>query len=1080
MEFDLLDRFGDENALTKQTKFILDLLKQIEEGGSQTAAVLKNIKFTTTGSSGLEGQIKAMKEFATVTDNYSKKVTALAGQEAKLLEIQKKQSDLITKQINEKKALTAAENEVIKQIALEEKATQAIIKTKTDQLKYEELLEKQKQRLGSQAAAEAKIAEQLTNEYYQLGQALKDAELRYKNLALTQGFESQAAKDALEQALSMRNVLDKLDGNLRNYQRNVGNYKSAFDGLGMSFTQIARELPSLGINLQTFLLAISNNIPAVFDEIGKAKDEIAALRAQGQETPGMFERIAKSAFSLQVGLSILVTLFTVFGSKIIEGIVGLFDYSAAQEKAAEAAYKLQKAQRELISTLKEVDELIQKGFTPINDIDRLQEELKLSQNLGKSRGDLLKIEKEILNAQSLRANLKFQETRGFAGLDDLKAKLIGLEDQYLTTIKEINDRSGKDIYGNDFTDEDRKPFEKKKERLKEEMDFVKGQLAEQVEVVRNNFKALNEEYQKDAEIAEYFRQEKLEKEIAYTVKSQNARITAAEKVLNDERNFEAARTAAIRKEADARKKIIAADLRREAEKPSNKNADGTETAALVKARTDAATSIMQIDAKMEQDIYNNHITFRNRRLKAENEYLQAEVTQNIEFNKEILSSDYYNTQQRSEALVTYLDGKQRLIMADYALELNTKVHTNEELKALEKKKDKELNDLLKEGIKERNNIIVTAGTEELKAYQAAEERRVSFQKFLNAKFIRNKEKRNEENRKLEYESKRAELLIEIQHQQDILNSTDTTAAAKVDAQNELNKKMAALYKLDTANFLSEEDKKLAGLNKFKDEVLAVIDLIGQAQNIDYVRTRNRIRDEQDAAEKKAARDIEIAALTSTTEEEKANKIAVINARLQAQKDEFARRERKAEEQKAKFEKARTLFQIGLELAIAISTLNWFKAAVSAAQFAIVAATPIPRYFKGKKKGQAVAGGGMALVDEGADGRGNSPEAIIRKDGSIEIGGNTPRLTYLDKDDEVISNDYLKSIYASAFGSRDAGGKAVEDKTARLLEAQNESNNLLRQIADKPVQIIQGSEKGVRALHAWASRQIEYKNDMTNF
>lgn len=54
------------------------------------------------------------------------------------------------------------------------------------------------------------------------------------------------------------------------FQRVVGNYASAFNGLGFSVQQVARELPSLAISANTFFLAISNNLPMLADEIKKA------------------------------------------------------------------------------------------------------------------------------------------------------------------------------------------------------------------------------------------------------------------------------------------------------------------------------------------------------------------------------------------------------------------------------------------------------------------------------------------------------------------------------------------------------------------------------------------------------------------------------------------------------------------------------------------------------------------------------------------------------------------------------------------------------------------------------------------
>lgn len=55
------------------------------------------------------------------------------------------------------------------------------------------------------------------------------------------------------------------------------------NNLRMSFTQIARELPSLTMGPQMFFLAISNNIPMVQDALAQARKEHDALVASGKK-----------------------------------------------------------------------------------------------------------------------------------------------------------------------------------------------------------------------------------------------------------------------------------------------------------------------------------------------------------------------------------------------------------------------------------------------------------------------------------------------------------------------------------------------------------------------------------------------------------------------------------------------------------------------------------------------------------------------------------------------------------------------------------------------------------------------------
>ena len=107
------------------------------------------------------------------------------------------------------------------------------------------------------------------------------------------------------------------------YTLNVGNYKSAWDGLGVSAQQLVRELPSLAVSANTFFLAISNNIPMLVDEINRLKAANAAAAAAGEATVPIWRSVARAFFSWNTAISLAITLLTVFGGDIIEWVSNL-------------------------------------------------------------------------------------------------------------------------------------------------------------------------------------------------------------------------------------------------------------------------------------------------------------------------------------------------------------------------------------------------------------------------------------------------------------------------------------------------------------------------------------------------------------------------------------------------------------------------------------------------------------------------------------------------------------------------------------------------------------------------------------
>ena len=104
---------------------------------------------------------------------------------------------------------------------------------------------------------------------------------------------------------------------------NVGNYKSAWDGLGVSAQQLVRELPSLAVSANTFFLAISNNIPMLIDEINRLRASNAAAAAAGEKTVPVWRSVARAFLSWQTALSVGITLLTVFGKDIVNWIANI-------------------------------------------------------------------------------------------------------------------------------------------------------------------------------------------------------------------------------------------------------------------------------------------------------------------------------------------------------------------------------------------------------------------------------------------------------------------------------------------------------------------------------------------------------------------------------------------------------------------------------------------------------------------------------------------------------------------------------------------------------------------------------------
>ena len=91
-----------------------------------------------------------------------------------------------------------------------------------------------------------------------------------------------------------------------------------FDGLSYSISQLLREAPAAAVSMNTFFLAISNNVPMVVDQIRRVITANKQLRAAGTETVSVVKQIGKSLLSFNAIMMLVVTLFTFFGEDILK------------------------------------------------------------------------------------------------------------------------------------------------------------------------------------------------------------------------------------------------------------------------------------------------------------------------------------------------------------------------------------------------------------------------------------------------------------------------------------------------------------------------------------------------------------------------------------------------------------------------------------------------------------------------------------------------------------------------------------------------------------------------------------------
>ena len=172
---------------------------------------------------------------------------------------------------------------------------------------------------------------QLEKEYYNLSQAAR---------------EGAKGMDILNSIGKLNQQLKDIDAQMGNYQRNVGNYASGWNGLNVSIQQIARELPALSVSANTFFLAISNNLPMFVDELKKARIEYELAKKSNQTAIPVFKQVLSSLLSWQTALVVGITLLSSYGGEITKWVGSLFDARKEIDYLKQFQEDLNKAQKE--------------------------------------------------------------------------------------------------------------------------------------------------------------------------------------------------------------------------------------------------------------------------------------------------------------------------------------------------------------------------------------------------------------------------------------------------------------------------------------------------------------------------------------------------------------------------------------------------------------------------------------------------------------------------------------------------------------------------------------------------------------
>lgn len=1002
----------------------------MEDGKVAAKEMLKGLSFNPTDLDGLYKKNAA----------YNEQQKKLIEVENKLKETQKQYEDVLKKvnaQVKEavKQAKEKADLDLrmAKAAQAQEKAEQAKYQTLIKEIQAERALDNATK---SRTVTEAQITEALNTQ----ARSIKEAQVQNRILRQAVRELDQTTATA---AKSMESYNKKIEENekfidqsvdsMTARKRNIGNYASAFDGLGMSVQQIVRELPSAAIGLNTFFLAISNNLPILADEIARARQELKLMNEQGLKGTPVWKQLVSSLFSWQTAMVAGVTILSMYGKDIAKFVSNLSGMNTEIKNAADIQKDLSEtwnlgaknAQEELVqlellyetasktnNSLKERNDAL-KSIQEISDkyIKDLGEEKVSTENLGKVYGIL---KTRILEAASARA--------AFDKIVENNKQILDLQKELK---KSIDDSSGfwqwmqKNV-----------PLLGKNVLLFGlNIQYLSNKAKDTQEAIRG----LNEENEKlknGINVSDLFGD----------LSSGNEAEDYAKYMLDIEKQITDATINAItdRKEREIAE-INAEYDEKEAAIKGNSEKETQLRALLTEER---ARKIKEVETEYERDIQETNL---NNMMAYEKEGSDAMLAYRIEL-LELQREKEVEEAEKTGASV---------------LEVNRKYD------AMIKKEKEEMASQKADKIMADNASISF-----LDGHALNKQMRELSEAYKNGNI--SKEQYEAENYRIQQEYAQKQIQSSIDTIKSILNNEklDLSDDDRIKYEEQLAQAQMDLDNMVTDNKI-ENDKRQMESEKEKrqkqmelmQQVSSLLGSLGEFGDQLFQNKIDQLDEENEANQEAYDKEVEnIEKLEESgaisTEEAEARKRAAED-KTKAKEEEIAKKKAELQRKQAIYDKAMSIAQVGISTALGImSTIAQLGlpaaapfvalvAAMGAVQLATILATPIPKY----KEGTDYHKGGLAIVGDGG-----VPETVLTPDGKLYLTPAFPTLTELPIGTKVFPENiyededkYVRSDALTLMDMRDGDGLPI-------VMVQNDYSGLERRIDKLERSIIKAFEK----------------------
>jgi hypothetical protein len=870
-------------------------------------------------------------------------------------------------------------------------------------------------------------------------------------------------RDSIKLAASDTRLLDQLVSAANGI---AGAYGAA-QGAAALFAGDNEDLQKTFVKLQA-VMAILNGLQAVQNELKNKESLLLKVVnfARGQETKGLVVNTAatqaqavatRSATTatggLTLGMKALRTALITTGIGAIVVAIGYLisfidDWVNADEKAIESQKKLSEAMAGVLAAQQaQADAIREQGQRRIKTLeDEAAKRKALGVTQAKQIADEMAIEKERENLAAkeiARRNITQKQQDNF-----YERYTDGLE-----KINQLNNKAAEAAKRNDFAEVEK--INKQIEANKVGVDNLRSAYESRQNILDDYTAAQRKQELLSAQLSKLSADEQREALADNARRTAELTIDQNNRILADEKSTQAERLRAIKSTEEERRKIVTARVNAVLTDPT------VGPAGRVKAERDANAEIIKLERDSQQQQENVRKQYNERRLRAAFDILKLQNDEQIAANDRLIDSEKSSYEQRITALAENFNRRKEILLAERELALSAVGLTGKERTAIEERYlaginalevdfgDKQIEIIRRNGEKAQAEIErFLLGRQASITEDQARELIALDEAFKSGSISAEKygQERSEIEKKYRIQNLQADITATFGKLATVKKGTDEElrlrkqlAEQQIQLSSEVGEK-----ELQIAQQVADKKKQLAseGYELFKTLVLAQFD-----------NETNALQDQIDLIDEKTKKEIDGVNASLLSEQDKANRISVINIRAQKEREQLERKQRQVQLEKARFEKAANIASIISTTALAIIKtlaenpgpqgigLAALIGAIGAVQLAKAIATPLPKFKAGTKSSPE----GWALTDEAG------AEMYREPSGKTYVGNDSATLRWLPRGTEIIPAGQWEN--KASLAENVINGYSATPSSASLLLASGdrallkEGNDLLYMLND---------------------------------